>query len=1048
MKNKIQIIFFSVSLISSIILFVFLHDKKASDEEIPGFDSPGKYAQYFHDITTPLDQLSSGYEVNYKLNELYKAKRSLVRVKKTLSVYPWVQRGPGNVSGRTRSLLVDPDDAAKKTWYAGSASGGIWKTTDGGISWRDLSPDFPNLSTTALAMAPSNHNIIYAGTGEGYGGVGMVAGNGIFKSVNKGESWVQLASTVQNEDFIYVNVIVVDPENEEILIAGTNSGIFKSVNGGTDWTKTYEEGFWVQDIVTNPRDFNIQYAAAHDLGILKSTDAGESWNRSLKGMGEGGRFHLAISPLNPNKIFTSVEGWDSQTGGLQTHVYVTNDAAQNWSKFVSPTNFLGNQGWFNNIIEVHPFNDNIVFIAGVDFGKIEFKSGTSSSDPQVLRVDTFNTSGFMQFINFGGTFLGGGMSTGDLEDGEELISSDWSSVEIRFGNGLKQKAHRFTVPVGQGAGVLPEDYTYMDYVDVPFQAWDMDNNRQLAISFRDQERDGKFNLIERIEDDDISGREYFYIHAVDYNTSQPSDKIAVAGGHTYKQLYFFWPILTPDSTWNENTIPEARINIEYGTFSLINSESTVTTLADYRKNNNLHVDHHEIIPIVTDPVNKTFTILEANDGGLGISYNEGKSWEQIKSGYITTQFYGVAKKPGAQEYIGGMQDNGTWQSPLNEEASSISVYEDKIGGDGFEVLWHPIYNKRLVGSSYNNRIYSSSDGGETWIRATQGINSDDGPFVTRLANSHKNPDIIFAVGRNGVYRHKNFALGRFGWETIAIEDGWTIGNSVLSSHNVRVSLANDSVVWAGAGMYPNPDLHMFVSKNGGNTFDSVLNYKDVRLGLTSGIATHPTDKNTAYLLFSFNDKPKILRTTDLGKTWEDISGFGKNKESNNGFPDVMVQCLLVLNSTTLWAGTEIGVFESTDNGISWHYANNGLPAVSIWQMFIQDNEIIVATHGRGLWSLNMELVDVPDFRTENVGVHVYPNPNAGAFKLNLTNEYTGDLKVEVFNSSGKIVYAGNFNKNGSSFEEEINMEGVQPGVYVISVIQKNKKATATFIIKK
>ena len=113
---------------------------------------------------------------------------------------------------------------------------------------------------------------------------------------------------------------------------------------------------------------------------------------------------------------------------------------------------------------------------------IEFAGGNTLSDPQVMRVDTFGTGSFMSFINFGGKFLGGGMSTGDQEDGVDLVSTDWSSVEIRFGNGLNQKAHRFTVPVGEGAGVPPEDYSYQDYVDVPIQAWDTDHNRQLMIS--------------------------------------------------------------------------------------------------------------------------------------------------------------------------------------------------------------------------------------------------------------------------------------------------------------------------------------------------------------------------------------------------------------------------------------------------------------------------------------------------------------------------------------------------------------------------------------
>jgi hypothetical protein len=131
----------------------------------------------------------------------------------------------------------------------------------------------------------------------------------------------------------------------------------------------------------------------------------------------------------------------------------------------------------------------------------------SESTPQVIGVDTLGTNDFIDFINFGGGFLAGGMSTG-LDESASVVLADFTSVELRFGPGKKQKAHRFEVPVGRGSGVLPAEYIYMDYVDVPFEAWDVKNNKQLAISFRDQERDGTFNLIARNPDDDLLGREY------------------------------------------------------------------------------------------------------------------------------------------------------------------------------------------------------------------------------------------------------------------------------------------------------------------------------------------------------------------------------------------------------------------------------------------------------------------------------------------------------------------------------------------------------------
>ncbi len=111
------------------------------------------------------------------------------------------------------------------------------------------------------------------------------------------------------------------------------------------------------------------------------------------------------------------------------------------------------------------------------------------------------------------------------------------------------------------------------------------------------------------------------------------------------------------------------------------------------------------------------------------------------------------------------------------------------------------------------------------------------------------------------------------------------------------------------------------------------------------------------MLFSAYGQPKILRTTDLGQTWQDLSGFADSPggESTNGFPDVAVYDLLVMphDPDVLWAGTEIGLFESTDGGENWEYADNGLPAVSVWQMKLVDDQVILATHGRGIWTLDL-----------------------------------------------------------------------------------------------
>jgi photosystem II stability/assembly factor-like uncharacterized protein len=1018
-------------------------DEEKHEKE--GFDKPEGFNQFYQQITTPIGQTESGYKTNYAYFELKKALQKKRNLKLAQQTYSWVQRGPGNVGGRTRSIIIDPDDASHNTWFAAAVSGGIWKTTNGGQSWQCLTDQLPDLATTTLAMASSDHNVIYAGTGEGYGAVGMVVGKGIYKSLNRGNTWDVLGSTVTDKNFQFVNKIIVDRNNANILIAATNSGIFKSLDGGNSWNSKYLKGNAVQDLAINPLNPNTIYAAVNSLGIVKSFDNGNNWFASYKGIGTGKRFSLAASPVDSNYVFTSVEA-----PNMVTNVYISIDGGNSWRKLYDYDNtfinFLGVQGWFNNVIKPHPFNKNKVFVGGVNYGSIEFKSVTSTSAEQVLRVDTFGTTSFMEFVKFGGQYFDGAMSTG-TDEGADVLPEDFVSVEIRFGPGISQKAYRFVVPAGEGAGVPPEDYTYMNYINVPFQAWDTKNNRQLMVSFRDQERDGKFNLILRPYGDDISGREYFYVHAIKYNII-PDTSIAKNGGNYHKMLYFFWPTLPEDKTWNENALPNSKISVQYGTYTLQNASTTI--LADSTRNVNLHVDHHDLGIVVTDPVNYKFTMIDANDGGLGISIDSGSSWEQIKNGYITTQFYGVAKKPGAEEYIGGMQDNGTWQSPLGEISNSSSEFTLRITGDGFEALWNSRYPQRILGSTYYNGIKLTMDGGENWTWAIDGINGD-GPFLTRLSNSNKNPNLVFAVGNKGVYRHTNFGVGRFPWNLIEPGNGWAVNDLVTSSHNVKVSLADPKIVWAGAGMYSNPDLRIFLSKDYGLTFDSVRSYTGKRqMGYITSIATHPTDTATAYLLFSESYRPKILRTTNYGETWQDISGFGDDSTSNNGFPDVMVYSLLVMpdNTNIIWAGTEIGIFESTNAGGSWHYADNGLPAVSVWQMFIQDNAIVVATHGRGIWSASIYPTAVVDTKiSPEMTMKVFPNPTTGIINLSLLSGISGNLSIRILDETGRSVHIFQDFKGQTSYEKQIDLSDLAPGNYIVNMICNGMSYSSKIIVK-
>ena len=372
-------------------------------------------------------------------------------------------------------------------------------------------------------------------------------------------------------------------------------------------------------------------------------------------------------------------------------------------------------------------------------------------------------------------------------------------------------------------------------------------------------------------------------------------------------------------------------------------------------NSDVHPDQHYQVVIKENESSATFRIILGNDGGIyeseisdDPSVTDG-TWKFAGMGYNTTQFYGADKAPGEDRYFGGAQDNGTWFSVANEDANAESEYIFAIGGDGYETLWHPLDPDLMIGGSQFNGLQRSTNGGATWSGATNGVGTGQGtaPFLTRLSHSKALPDVIYAVSIQGVHKSTNFGGS---WTTTEIAENW----AVRTFMDVEVSRANANVVWAGTGM--GDGLSINVSTDQGETFTPVSIYNDAVMGGITKLESHPSEPNTAYALFSFSGRPKVLKTEDLGETWVDITGYGSNNTSSNGFPDVAAYGLYVRpdNPDIIWVGTEIGIMESLDGGDSWTFLEEFGP-ISAWDFKGQDDRIVLATHGRGIWSAEMEV---------------------------------------------------------------------------------------------
>ena len=230
------------------------------------------------------------------------------------------------------------------------------------------------------------------------------------------------------------------------------------------------------------------------------------------------------------------------------------------------------------------------------------------------------------------------------------------------------------------------------------------------------------------------------------------------------------------------------------------------------------------------------------------------------------------------------------------------------------------------------------------------------PFITRLSHNKRKPDNIFAVGTSGVWKSRDFGVN---WSLTPLQDSqyWLFRFNT----DVEVSNASPNVVWTGVSLTSSSRL--FVSTDAGESFNPTNAYVN-EMGTVSGIGTHPTEDSTAYALFSFASNPKILRTTDLGQTWEDISGFDGSGE--RGFPDVAVNSIFIFPNDVnkIWAGTEIGIVESLDNGVSWALLDANMPPVNIYDMKLSENVLVIATYGRGIWSYKIDEIGVPPIVSE------------------------------------------------------------------------------------
>ena len=401
----------------------------------------------------------------------------------------WTERGPNNIGGRSRAILIDKRDPAGNTVFAASVSGGIFKTTNftsPSANWTVVDDHMANLAVTVLVQDKNNPNTMYAGTGEGWFNVDAVRGAGIFKSTDGGITWNQLASTAQ---FEYVQDIVIDNNGNVYAslrnLASTNRGVMRSVNGGTSWTQVL--GIPLTDIVyTTGRAADLEVASNGDvyatLGIFTrtmvlksdfathgaSTGAAGTWtditpiHSDITFRGE-----IAVAPSNPQKLYLMMQ--DSATDKVLTF-YTSNNGGTSWTPTSiasgSPlddalNNGSSSQTWYDLISAVDSTNANIIVAGGIELAKSTDGGATwtTISTSASVHVDQHA----LVFLNSSNLVVG--------NDGGIYHTSNLANSTPTF----SQKNNGFNATQFYGCDFHPTDDNY-------FLAGAQDNNTQKFTS--------------------------------------------------------------------------------------------------------------------------------------------------------------------------------------------------------------------------------------------------------------------------------------------------------------------------------------------------------------------------------------------------------------------------------------------------------------------------------------------------------------------------------------------------------------------------------------
>ncbi|MCX6154561.1 MAG: T9SS type A sorting domain-containing protein [Candidatus Kapabacteria bacterium] len=364
--------------------------------------------EHFWEPRTKSDGSTMNFDSLYKYYTHLKNNNSI----KSLQFYgKWQELGPKTnpetqsgipfaTIGRVNCICLNPIDT--NIIYIGSATGGIWKSTDYGSHWVSLNtPQFCSQGISDIVLLNKNPNIVFAATGDADGWFSQGSTyTGIIKSIDAGNTWSTINPTAK-EDYQIVSKILIDNIDEKVIIAATNRGIIKSRDGGISWITLFQDTYF-RDLIRSAVNSQIIFSASYNwqghASIFKSTDFGDSWIKVFS-PDSVNRIKLAASTADKNRIFALCS--DSRLNNYKDF-YISEDSGTNWRSMALVPDILSGQSFYNMSLAVSDANPSNIFAGGVYSWRTQTGGAVWKELDPIIHVDVhdikFNSKSGTVFI--------------------------------------------------------------------------------------------------------------------------------------------------------------------------------------------------------------------------------------------------------------------------------------------------------------------------------------------------------------------------------------------------------------------------------------------------------------------------------------------------------------------------------------------------------------------------------------------------------------------------------------------------------------------------